>query len=132
MWYLCLSTYINWCIPNRHLPVNDVVLMFLLLTLNRFQTLLWCLRCWLCTSKCQLGWCFFVNQLFIFHSSENLFLPLFHFVFILWLMSLTLCEKSPNTEFFLVCIFLYSIWIKGNSDQKKYVFGHFSRCVLYS
>ena len=34
--------------------INDVVLVSLLLTLNRFQTLLWCFRCWLWTSKCTL------------------------------------------------------------------------------
>ena len=33
----------------------DVVLMFSLLTLNRFHTLIWCFRCWLWTSKCRLG-----------------------------------------------------------------------------
>ena len=41
---------------------------------------------------------------------------------------LTLREKSPNTEFFLVLIFLYlecrKIW-----TRKNYVFGHFSRSV---
>ena len=34
--------------------INDVVLVSLLLTLNRFQTLFWCFRCWLWTSKCTL------------------------------------------------------------------------------
>ena len=28
-------------------------------------------------------------------------------------------EKSPNTQFFLVGIFLYSDWIQENTDQKK-------------
>ena len=31
----------------------------------------------------------------------------------------TLREKWPNTEFFLVRIFLYSVRIQGNTDQKK-------------
>ena len=31
----------------------------------------------------------------------------------------TLPEKCPNTEFFLVCIFLYSVQIQENTDQKK-------------
>ena len=40
---------------NRHQnSVNDVVLLFLLLTLNRYHTLLWCLHCWLWTNKSQL------------------------------------------------------------------------------
>ena len=30
----------------------------------------------------------------------------------------TLCEKCPNTELFLVRIFLYSDWIQENTDQK--------------
>ena len=32
----------------------------------------------------------------------------------------TLPEKCPNTEFFLVRIFLYSDWIQENMDQKKF------------
>ena len=31
----------------------------------------------------------------------------------------TLREKYPNTKFFLVRIFLYSVRIQGNTDQKK-------------
>ena len=31
----------------------------------------------------------------------------------------SLCEKCPNMEFFLVCIFLYSVQIQENKDQKK-------------
>ena len=31
----------------------------------------------------------------------------------------TLHEKYPNTEFFLVCIFLCLDWIQENTDQKK-------------
>ena len=34
----------------------NVVLVFLLLNLNRFQTLFQCFYCWLWTSKCQLGY----------------------------------------------------------------------------
>ena len=30
-----------------------------------------------------------------------------------------LCEKCPNTELFLVHIFLYSVQIRENKDQKK-------------
>ena len=36
-------------------------------------------------------------------------------------------EKCPNTEFFLVRIFLYSVRIQENTDKKNSVFGHFSR-----
>ena len=36
-------------------------------------------------------------------------------------------EKCPNTEFFLVRIFVYSYWIQEDTDQKNPVIGHFSR-----
>ena len=47
----------------------------------------------------------------------------------------TLCEKCPNTEFFLVCIFLfrteYDLCIQSKcrkiGTRKRSVFGHFSR-----
>ena len=38
-------------------------------------------------------------------------------------MIVTLCEKCPNTEFFLVRIF-------PHSDQKNFAFGHFSRNII--
>ena len=38
-------------------------------------------------------------------------------------------EKCPNMKFSLVHIFLYSVQIQKNTDQKKSVFGHFSRSV---
>ena len=37
------------------------------------------------------------------------------------------CEKCPNTEIFLVRIFLYSVRIQENADQKNSVLGLFSR-----
>ena len=42
----------------------------------------------------------------------------------------TLREKCPNTEFFLVRIFLYSDRILKNTDQNNSVFEHFLRSVL--
>ena len=36
-------------------------------------------------------------------------------------------EKCPNTKFFLVRIFLYSVRIQENTGQKNPIFGHFSR-----
>ena len=33
-------------------------------------------------------------------------------------LNLALREKCPNTELFLVRIFLYSVWIQKNTDQK--------------
>ena len=39
-----------------------------------------------------------------------------------WQLLLTLCEKCPNTEFFLVRIFLY--W-----NYRNWAFGHFSHSV---
>ena len=38
-----------------------------------------------------------------------------------------LCEMCPNTEFFLVCIFPYSVRIRENRNQENFVFEHFSR-----
>ena len=46
-----------------------------------------------------------VNSLKIFSGSKS-----FHQV--------TLREKYPNTEFFLIRVFLYSDWIQENMDQK--------------
>ena len=36
--------------------VVDVFLVSLLLFWNRFQTLFWCIHCWIWTSKCRLGY----------------------------------------------------------------------------
>ena len=45
--------------------------------------------------------------------------------------SITPCEKCPNTEFFLVFIFLYSVWIQENRDQKKLrIWALFTRCYI--
>ena len=40
---------------------------------------------------------------------------------ILWkrTVSAALGEKCPNTELFLVRIFVYSVWIQENTDEKK-------------
>ena len=35
------------------------------------------------------------------------------------LQIVSLREKYRNTEFFLVCIFPYSVWIREDKDQKK-------------
>ena len=46
-------------------------------------------------------------------------------------MVLTLCEKCPNTEFFVVRI-LYLRWIRKlgkYGPEKNFVFGHFLRSV---
>ena len=40
-------------------------------------------------------------------------------LFLMRSVSLTLREKCPNTEFFPVRIFLYSVRIQENTDQKK-------------
>ena len=39
---------------------------------------------------------------------------------------LSLREKCPNTEFFLVRILLYSVQIQESKDHKNSAFGHFS------
>ena len=62
-----------------------------------------------------------------FHESVNLFREKFH---LRWLtrfrmcLCISLCEKCPNTELFLVRIFLYADWIRTRNNS---VFGHFSR-----
>ena len=43
--------------------------------------------------------------------------------------NLSLREKCPNTECFLFRIFVYSVRIQENTDQKNSVFGHFSHSV---
>ena len=42
---------------------------------------------------------------------------------------IALHEKCPNTELFLVCIFLYSDWIRRDTGYTGYIFRHFSRSV---
>ena len=43
----------------------------------------------------------------------------------------TLREKCPNTEFFLVRIFLYSVRIQENTDHKKLrIWTLFTQCIL--
>ena len=50
-WTMCeICSQLTTKIPD----VVDVVLMSLLLTLNRFDTLSWCSNCWRWTSKCRL------------------------------------------------------------------------------
>ena len=54
-------------------------------------------------------------------SCPNCFMQLF----------LSLREKCPNTEFFMVRIFLYSNWIQENTGQKKpRIWTIFRRCML--
>ena len=61
------------------------------------------------------------------------------------LLKVTLREKCPNTEFFLVCIFPYLYWLRGDilflsvfspkagkyRPEKNSVLGHFSRKINY-
>ena len=35
--------------------INDIVIVSLFLTLNKFHTLFWCFYCWICISKCRLS-----------------------------------------------------------------------------
>ena len=46
--------------------------------------------------------------------------------------SLSRREKYPNTEVFLVRIFLYSDWIQKNTARNNSVFGLFSRSVCWT
>ena len=43
--------YLKLTIKTKN-DINDVVVVFLLLTLNKFRTFLWCFHCWVWTSKC--------------------------------------------------------------------------------
>ena len=53
-------------------------------------------------------------------TQETLTLKLYLNTFVNeWTNSHKLCEKCPNTEFFLVSIFSYSVRIRENTDQKK-------------
>ena len=54
------------------------------------------------------------------HTSKNFSVNVF---------AISLYEKCPNTEFFLVRISPHSDWIR---IRKNYVFGHFSRSVYFS
>ena len=46
--------------------------------------------------------------------------------------SLSRREKYPNTEVFMVRIFLYSDWIQKNTARNNSVFGLFSRSVCWT
>ena len=47
-------------------------------------------------------------------------------------MNKALCEMCPNTEFFLVCIFPYSVRMRENTDQKKLrIWTFFTQWNLY-
>ena len=43
----------------------------------------------------------------------------------------SLCGKCPNTEFFPVSIFPYSVRMRENTNQKNSVFWYFSRSGFY-
>ena len=58
---------------------KDVVLLSLLLTLNRFDTLLWCLHCWLWISKYWLGCCYLCKILLV--ALYKILLLLLHTIF---------------------------------------------------
>ena len=46
-------------------------------------------------------------------------------------MTISLRENFPNTELFLVCIFLYSVRIRENADQKQLrIWTILAQCVL--
>ena len=56
--FFSVDTYawqLTFPVISFFLALVDVILMSLLLTLNRFHTLLCCFYCWLWTSKCRLG-----------------------------------------------------------------------------
>ena len=100
--------------------VIDVILMFLLLTVNIFHRFFYCFFCWPWKNT------FLVSQIQKFMASTCAFLCPLHKLFPFYLLLVSKClmyptlrEKCPNTEFFLVSIFLYLDWIQENTDQKK-------------
>ena len=82
------------------------------------------------------------NRMFMLLITDNVWKTFYSFTYhckcspgdYFWKLTVTtqksLREKWPNTEFFLLRIFLYLDWIQENTDQKKSVFGHFSRVTL--
>ena len=73
--------------------------------------------------------------------SENLYYFLINLKNFLWISRtfISLREKCPNTEFFVVRIFPHSDWVRRDTEypskcgeirtRKNSVFGHFSRSV---
>ena len=45
--------------------------------------------------------------------------------------TISMLEKCPSTELFLVHMFLYSDWIRENTDQNNSIFRHFSRSIYF-
>ena len=76
--------------------------------------------------------CINLTKIYIAHKLLKLKIRLFYVHFIFnkkFSTQLTLREKSPNTEFFLVCIFPYSVQIRENMDQKKRrIWTFFAQC----
>ena len=91
----------------------------LLLTLNIFLTLFYCYYCWIRTKK-NVSWAreiivpdnkfAFSNceKYIVLWAGENCLVTSFHS----YLSNIRLREKCPNTELFLIRIFLYSDWIR--------------------
>ena len=64
-----------------------------MLTLNRFNTLFWCFRCWLWTSKCRVGCYKGLNVSLQFHPSRH-FLVQSNYGY-----TRTLCEIRCRSDF---------------------------------
>ena len=77
---------------------------------------------------------FELKAILLISSVKTLCLSLLNFccVFNINLLFFTLREKCPNTELFLVRIFMYLFQLQENTERNKSVFGHFSRSVIYS
>ena len=59
--------------------------------------------------------------------SNNIFLKSLNSELSKYSLSPAMREKCPNTDFFLVLIFLYSVRIRKIRTRKDSAFGHFSR-----
>ena len=84
----------------------------------------------------------FLDLSLSFLSTNKLLVSLIQFAIKMSHEHITLCEKSPYSEFFwfvfscnwteygeIRSISLYSVQMRGNTDQKKSEYGHFSRSV---
>ena len=87
--------------------------------LNRIYKLFWCTYCWLWTNKWRLELVFNIALSNYFHTKTKQNAKDFYQQLLLNLWSLSLREKYPSTEYFLLCISPYSVRIWENTDQKK-------------
>ena len=95
--------------------VNDVVLVYLLLTLNKFHTLFWCFHCWLWTSKCLLGKQAFFTR-YTNRFSLNVTIYISHLYFYIFYISINVKYKMQKRYWSIFFFFFFlMIWILRKS-----------------